>query len=242
MLTTVLLFLTVQVSGVSNNVLFVDEFDNEKLPGWDVSDTIPPGDVKVKNGKLLLGNNGTLTIDVRKSDTWMDYTTTLRLRFLETQQGCTFRIVVRHSLGRFNFWTNQQFVFSPHKGEIQVYTVRPEKQPREKAKMPASAEYNFKRSKWYHLAIEIIDNRFTLFIDEQELLSFKDRGTLPGTVSISTGHTFKWWNGEPAGKIRMEIDYIRVAVKRLGFVKRLGPSGTTLTTWATIKNARLEER
>ena len=58
MLTTVLLFLTVQVSGVSNNVLFVDEFDNEKLPGWDVSDALPPGDVKVKNGKLLLGNNG----------------------------------------------------------------------------------------------------------------------------------------------------------------------------------------
>ena len=241
MLTTVLLFLTVQVSGVSNNVLFVDEFDNEKLPGWDVRDALPPGDVKVKNGKLLLGNKGALKIDVRKSDTWMDYTTTLRLRFLETQQRCTFRIVVRHSLGRFNVWTNQQFVFSPHEGKIQVYTVRPKKQPREKAKMPASAEYNFKRSKWYHLAIEIIDNRFTLFIDEQELLSFKDRGTLPGTVGISTGHTFIDWNG-PAGKIRMEIDYIRVAVKRLGFVKRLGPSGTTLTTWASVKNARLEER
>ena len=159
MLTTVLLFLTVQVSGVSNEVLFVDKFDNEKLPGWAVSDPIPPGDVKVKDGKLILGNRADLTIDVRKSDTWMDYTTTLQLRFLEIQQGGSFRILVRHSLGPFNVWTNQQFEFLPHEGKIQVY----------------------RRNN-------------------------------------------------------------RVVVKRLGFVKRLGPSGTTLTTWAAIKNARLEER
>ena len=238
MLTTLLLFLTVQVSDISNNVLFVDEFDNDKLSDWDVSDALPPGDVKVKNGKLLLGNNGTLKIDVRKSDTWMDYTTTLRLRFLETQQRCTFRIVVRHSLGRFNVWTNQQFVFSPHEGKIQVYTVRPKKQPREKAKMPASARYNFEVDKWYRLAIEIVDNRFTLFMDGQELLSFKDKGTLAGTVSISTGHAFIDWNG-PAGKIRMEIDSLRVAQEK---VKHLRPVDTTLTTWAAVKNARLEEK
>lgn len=222
MFTTLLLFFTVQVSGqVSdisiNKVLFVDEFDNKKLDGWYISH------VNVRNGKLILGNNGDLQIDVRKSETWMDYTTILRLRFLETQPGCTFHIFIRKGLGRFNVWTNQQFTFSPHEGEIQVYTVRPKKQPREKPKIPASARYNFVKKKWYRFTIEIIDNRFTLFIDRQEIFSFKDEGTLAGTVGILTGHT---------NTIRMEIDFIRV----------VQPMMTIPTTWAAVKNRRLKER
>ena len=100
--------------------------------------------------------------------------------------------------------------------------------------------FAFEMDKWYRVAIEIIDHHFTLFIDQQELLSFKDKTTFPGTVSILTGYPFEWWDGEPAGKIRMEIDYIRVAREK---VKRLRPQINLIpTTWATIKNARLEER
>ena len=129
-----LLFLSGQVSGISQDVLFVDEFKDEKLPGWRISDAEGGGEVAVRNGKLILGKNTSLRIETRKSDTWLDYTTTLKLRFLLLQEVSSFTIFVRHSLGRFNTWTNQQFYFSPHEGEVQVYTVRPKDEPREKAK------------------------------------------------------------------------------------------------------------
>ena len=221
-----LLFLAAQVSGVSQDVLFVDEFNDEKLPGWRISNAEGGGEVAVRNGKLILGKNTDLKIETRKSDIWLDYTTTLKLRLLQMQEVSSFKIFVRHGLGRFNMWTNQQFYFSPHEGEVQVYTVRPREKPREKAKMPAEARHTFDVGKWYIIAIEISDSRFTLFIDGKQLLSFTDKGTLAGTVAISTG---------PFGKIKLELDSIRIAQENVKRFRAVDTALTLPTTWAAIK-------
>ena len=175
-----------------------------------------------------MGKNANLELQTRKSDTWLDYTATLQLRFLHLQEGSSFTIFVRHSLARFNFWTNQQFYFLPHEGEIQVYTVRPRKEPREKAKMHAEAVYNFDVDKWYIIAIEISDSRFTLFIDGKQLLSFRDKGTLAGTVAISTG---------PFSEIKLELDSIRVAQENVNQFRTVDTALTLPTTWAAIKES-----
>ena len=222
-----LLFLSWQVSGISQDVLFVDEFNDRKLPGWEISHAEGGDEISVKNGKLILGKNADLKLQTRKSDTWMDYTTTIKLGFLHLQAGSSFTIFVRHSLGRFNFWTNQQFYFLPHEGEVQVYTVRPKEEPREKAKIPAEAKHNFDVGKWYIIAIEISNFRFTLFIDGKQLLTFRDKGTLAGTVAISTG---------PFSEIKLELDSIRVAEENVNQFRSVDTALTLPTTWAAIKD------
>ena len=54
---------------MANPVLFFDDFNDKELPGWR-SD----GHIGVKDGKLLLGNDADLLIEVRDALRWEDYT------------------------------------------------------------------------------------------------------------------------------------------------------------------------
>ena len=93
--------------------------------------------------------------------------------------------------------------------------------------MPAEARYNFDVDKWYVIAIEISESRFTLFIDGKQLVSFRDKGTLAGTVAISTG---------PFGKIKLELDSIRIAQENVKHVRTVDSALSLPTTWARIKD------
>ena len=206
---TALLFHTIPMSSFSSEVLFFDGFGDSNLPGWDVADTHPPGDVKVRGGKLLMGNNAGLKIDVRGCRTWLDYTTTLRLRFLESEQGATSTIFVRSSRGPFNYWTKHQITLSPHEGNITAYTFNPRKQPHNEEDLlqaitkQAASGYNFDLKKWYLVAVEAIDHRVVVVVNGEEVLAFEDNAPLTGTVSLSTPH-------ENLGKIRIDFDFISV--------------------------------
>ena len=94
--------------------------------------------------------------------------------------------------------------------------------------MHAEAVYNFDVDKWYIIAIEISDSRFTLFIDGKQLLSFRDKGTLAGTVAISTG---------PFSEIKLELDSIRVAQENVNQFRTVDTALTLPTTWAAIKES-----
>ncbi|MDE0185325.1 MAG: hypothetical protein OXP71_07680 [Candidatus Poribacteria bacterium] len=229
----VLLFLTAQVPGISNEEFFVDEFDNRLLPKWNVSDAFPPGNVKVDGGKLILKNETLLKINSPQSNTWLDYTTTLKLRFTQIQERSSFTVNVRHSLGRFNFWTGEKFTFYPHEENIRVNTFRPDKQPldeedlRQAVKNHANAQHNFDLKTWFLIVIEIIDNSFTLFIDDKELLSFVDKEAVAGTIGLST-------SDEDIGEFRLELDFIRV---KEGNELSIKPVNAVSTAWAAIKNS-----
>lgn len=238
LLATAILFHTIPMSSFSSEVLFFDGFGNPNLCGWDVDDTNPPGDVKVRGGKLLVGNNAGLKIDVRGCYTWMDYTTTLRLRFLESEQGSTITIFVRSSRGPFNYWTQHQITLSPHEGNITAYTFNPRKQPLNEEDLlqamteQATSGYNFDLKKWYLVAVETIDHRMVVVINEEEVLAFEDNAPLTGTVSLSTPH-------ENLGKIRLDFDFIRVEGDNPLSVKS---RQSYPTTWGAIKNYKTEVR
>ena len=229
---TVLLFHTITMSSVSSEVLFFDGFENLNLPAWDISDANPPGDVSVRDGMLILGNNAGLKIEVPGSYTWRDYTTTLRLRFRESEKRTMFTISVRCSLGAFGYWTQRQFSFFPLAGEITAYTINPKKQPLnaddllEATKNHGTVQHNFDWNKWHLIEIETIGSLVSLSIDEQELLIFEDSARLAGTVAFRTNH-------EREGEFRVDIDFIRVDES---------PSDTLITTWATIKSSTTRGR
>ena len=241
LLATALLFLTTTVSSVSSEVLFFDGFHNSNLPEWDVSDAKPPGDVSVGNGMLTLGNNAGLKIEVPQSYTWKDYTTTFRLRLREREKQATFAIFVRFSLGPFGYWTHHQINFSPHERDITsitAYTFNPQKPPRDEEdvnqaiRARGTARYTLDRNKWYLIEIETIDNLVNLSIDGQEVLLFDDNAPLAGTVAVTTNH-------EKSGKIRIDLDFIRVETDDLLSIK---PRYTYATTWGAIKNSKTEVR
>ena len=210
---------------------FFDGFDNPNLPGWDVSDAEPTGDVSVRDGMLTLGNNADLQIEVPGSYTWKDYTTTLKLRFPEKEKRAMFTIFVRYSLGVFGYWTQCQFSFFPIAGEITVYTFNPKKQPLnaddllQATKNRGTVQHNFDRNKWHLIEIETIGSLVSLLIDEQELLVFENSARLAGTVAFSTNH-------EREGELRVDLDFIRVESQL----------DTLVTTWATIKSYTTERR
>ena len=219
---------------MANPVLFFDDFNDKELPGWR-SDA----HIGVKDGKLLLGNNADLLIEVPDALLWEDYTTTLRFRFLVAERASGFSIDVRTSLGPFNIWTAQSVSVFPGDGDIIVYTIRPKKDDLDHVIVPGEAKQIFKLGRWYNLSIEILDNNFTIFLDNRELIAFTDRDTLPGTVSLGTGFARILPNGESLGRIRVEIDMIRVAEET---VERLSvESGKRLitTTWAAVKDGKV---
>lgn len=225
---------------IANPVLFFDDFNDKELPSWR-SD----GHIGVKDGKLLLGNNADLLIEVRDALRWEDYTTTLRFRFLVAERTAVFNIDVRTSLGPFNVWTAQSVSISPGDGNIIVYTIRQENPAfdhLDPAIVRGKAKQIFELGRWYNLSIEILDNNFTIFLDNRELIAFADRDTLPGTVSLATGFAQILPNGESVGRIRVEIDMIRVAEET---VERLSvESGKRLitTTWAAVKDGKVSRQ
>lgn len=233
---TALLFHTIPMSSFSSEVLFFDGFGDSNLPGWNVADTHPPGDVKVRGGKLLMGNNAGLKIDVRGCHTWLDYTTALRLRFLESEPASTFAIFVRSSRGPFNYWTQHQITLSPHEGNITAYTFNPRKQPHNEEDLlqaiteHAASGYNFDLKEWYLVAVETIDHRVVVVVNGKEVLAFEDNAPLTGTVSLSTPH-------ESLGKIRVDFDFISVEGDNPLSVKS---RQSYAATWGAIKNTEIK--
>ena len=222
---------------MANPVLFFDDFNDKELPGWR-SD----GHIGVRDGKLLLGNNADLLIEVRDALRWEDYTTTLRFRFLVAERTAVFDIHVRTSLGPFDAWEAQSINVSAGDGDIDVYTIRPKNIAVDRLIFRGKAKQIFELGRWYNLAIEILDNNFTIFLDNRELIAFADRDTLPGTVALRTGFAQILPNGESVGRIRVEIDMIRVAEET---VERLSvESGKRLitTTWAAVKDGKVSRQ
>ena len=219
---------------MANPVLFFDDFNDKELPGWR-SD----GHIGVKDGKLLLGNNADLLIEVPDALLWEDYTTTLRFRSLMAEPAAAFNIHVRTSLGPVDVWTAQSVNVSPGDGNITVHTIRPKNDDLDRLIFRGKAKQIFELGRWYNLSIEVLDNNFTIFLDNRELIAFTDRKTLPGTVSLGTGFARILPNGESLGRIRVEIDMIRVAEET---VERLSvESGKRLitTTWAAVKDGKV---
>ena len=222
---------------VADPILFFDDFNDKELPGWR-SD----GHIGVKDGKLLLGNDADLLIEVRDALRWEDYTTTLRFRFLVAERASGFYIDVRTSLGPFDAWEAQSVNVSAGDGDITVYTIRPKNLAVDPLIFRGKAKQIFELGRWYNLAIEILDNNFTIFLDNRELIAFTDRDTLPGTVGLATGPVLPRPNGESSGRIRVEIDMIRVAEET---VERLSvESGKRLitTTWAAVKDGKVSRQ
>ena len=226
---------------IADPVLFSDDFNNEDLPGWDVRKLhgIDEGSVEVRDGKLILANDAHLHIETRQSRKWFDYTATLQLRFLEVEAAAQLTIDVRTSLGRFNVWTSQHFNIFPKDGRVTIHTMRPERHALEPAIDRGTVRQTFKVGRWYRLAIEILDNNFAILLDNRELLSFKDRGTLPGTVCLGTGFARTLPDGQSLGKIRVEIDSIRVAKETVERLSVKQQKRVTTTTWAELKHAAI---
>ena len=239
LLTTVLL--SMPLSSVSSDVLFFDGFDNPNLLGWDVDDSNPPGDVSVGDGMLSLGNNAGLKIEAPGSYTWKDYTTTFRLRFREREKRATFTIFVKFSLGAFGYGRYHQINFSPYKRgitAITAYTFNLQKAPRDEEDLNqakrnrGTAKYTFDRNKWHLIEVETVANFVNLFIDGQEVLSYVDDPLLAGTVGLITNH--EW-----SGRIRVNLDFIRVETEDLLSIK---PRHTYVTNWGAIKNSKIESQ
>ena len=69
-------------------------------------------------------------------------------------------------------------------GDITVYTIRPKNDNAvDHLIFRGKAKQILELGRWYNLSIEILDNNFTIFLDNRELIAFADRDTLPGTVS-----------------------------------------------------------
>ena len=219
---------------MADPVLFFDDFNDKELPGWDSE-----AHIGVRDGKLLLGNNADLLIEMRDALLWEDYTTTLRFRFLVAEPGAGFYIDVRTSLGPFNIWTAQSVSVFPGDGDIIVYTIRPKNDDLDHVIVQGEAKQIFKLGRWYNLSIEILDNNFTIFLDKRELIAFTDRDTLPGTVSLGTGPVLPRPNGESSGKIRVEIDMIRVAEETVERLSVESGKGLITTTWAEVKDVKV---
>ena len=104
---------------------------------------------------------------------------------------------------------------------------------------PGKAKQIFKLGRWYNLSIEILDNNFTIFLDNRELIAFADRDTLPGTVSLGTGFAQILPNGESLGRIRVEIDMIRVAEETVERLSVESAKRLITTTWAAVKDVKV---
>lgn len=219
---------------MANPVLFFDDFNDKELPGWDSE-----AHIGVKDGKLLIGNNADLQIEVPDALHWEDYTTTLRFRFLVAERTAVFDIHVRTSLGPFDAWEAQSVGVSPGDGDITVYTIRPKDIAVDPLIFRGKAKQILELGRWYNLSIEILDNNFTIFLDNRELIAFADRKTLPGTVALRTGFAQILPNGESVGRIRVEIDMISVAEETVERLSVESAKRLITTTWAEVKDVKV---
>ena len=206
---------------VQNPVLFFDDFQDPLLHKWRKSDD----GVQVLAGNLRLGKNAqhaSVRIIVPGSENWTNYTLKLKFRMIDWEERSSFSFRVRAHLGRFNIWASQLFYIFPNEHQILALTHIPVNED-EPSIQRRKVKQNFLKRQWYLLEINTVNNKFTFSLDGQQLLSFIDLDTPPGSVLLSL---FR-----PASEI--EIDYIRVEIPS----QSVSIQEKLTTTWGRIKNS-----
>ena len=204
-----------------NPVLFFDDFQDRLLPKWHRSDD----GVQVSAGKLRMGRNAEfalVVIAVRGSENWADYTLKLRFRMINWEEFSGFNFDVLAHNGRFNILASQRFIIYPNEQQILALAYRPEVNEDELPIERGKVKQHFSKRKWYLLEINTVNNKFAFSLDGQQLLSFIDLDTPPGSVALSA---FR-----PASEI--EIDYVRLEIPS----QSVSIQEKLTTTWGRIKN------
>ena len=207
---------------VQNPVLFFDDFQDPLLHKWHRSDD----GVQVSAGNLRMGKNAEfalVVIAVRGSENWTDYTLKLKFRMIDWEEFSGFNFDVRAHNGRFNILASQRFIINPNEQQILALAHRPEVNEDEPPIQRGKVKQHFSKRKWYLLEINTVNNKFTFSLDGQQLLSFIDLDTPPGSVALSA---FR-----PASE--MQIDYIRLEIPS----QSVSIQEKLTTTWGRIKNS-----
>ena len=208
---------------VQNPVLFFDDF-KDRLHSLNKWDRINDG-VQVSAGNLRIGRNvpdASIQITVPGSENWTHYTLKLKFRMIDWEERSSFNFAVRAYVGRFEILASQRFIIYPNEQQILALTERPELKEDEPPIQRGKVKQHFSKRKWYLLEINTVNNKFTFSLDGQQLLSFIDLDTPPGSVWLST---FR-----PASEV--EIDYVRLEIPSQSVTAR----EKLTTTWGRIKN------
>ena len=207
---------------VQNPVLFFDDFQDGRLRNWRRTDD----SVKVLAGKLRMGKNAqhaSIRIIVQGSENWTDYTLELKFRMIDWEERSSFDFRVRTHKGRFDILASQLFYLFPNEQQILALTHRPELNEDDPPIQRGKVKQDFSKRKWYLLEINTVNNKFTFSLDGQQLMSFIDFDTPPGSVTL---YAFR-----PASEV--EIDYIRVESPS----QSVSIQEKLTTTWGRIKSS-----
>lgn len=207
---------------VQNPVLFFDDFQDGRLRNWRRTDD----SVRVLAGNLRMGKNAqhaSIRIIVQGSENWTDYTLELKFRMIDWEERSSFDFRVRTHKGRFDILASQLFYIFPNEQQILVLTHRPELNKDDPPIQRGEVKQHFLKRQWYLLEINTVNNKFSFFLDGEQLLSFIDLDTPPGSVLLSA---FR-----PASEI--EIDYVRLEMPSQSVTVQEKLS----TTWGRIKNS-----
>lgn len=208
---------------VQNPVLFFDDF-KDRLHSLNKWDRINDG-VQVSAGNLRIGRNvpyASIQISVPGSENWTNYTLKLKFRMIDWEERSIFSFAVRAYVGRFEILASQLFMIFPNEQQILALTERPELKEDEPPIQRGKVKQDFLRRKWYLLEINTVNDKFTFALDGQQLLSFTDLDTPPGSVLLSAFRLAS----------EIEIDYVRLEIPS----QSVSIQEKLTTTWGRIKN------
>ena len=207
---------------VQNPVLFFDDFQDGRLRNWRRTDD----SVKVLAGNLRMGKNAehaSIKIIVPGSENWTDYTLELKFRMIDWEERSSFDFRVRTHKGRFDILASQIFIINPNEQQILALTHRPELNEDEPPIQRGKVKQDFSKRKWYLLEINTVNNKFTFSLDGQQLLSFIDFDTPPGSVTL---YAFRRASEVEIAYIRLEIPSQSVSIH-----------DKLTTTWGRMKSS-----
>ena len=209
---------------VQNPVLFFDDFKDRlhSLNNWRRTDD----GVQFLRGKVRLGRNAqhaSIKITVPGSENWTNYTLKLKFRMIDWEERSSFDFRVRAHKGRFDILASQLLMIFPNEQQILALTHIPELNEDEPSIQRGKVKQDVSRRKWYLLEINTVNDKFTFSLDGQQLLSFIDLDTPPGSVLLSA---FR-----PTSEV--EIDYVQLEIPSQSVTVK----EKLTTTWGRIKNS-----
>jgi hypothetical protein len=215
---------------------FKDDFQDGDLEGWE--QFWPKGAMlwEVIDGELACSRVTDHSAEIITGDvSWTDYTIECDVKLVEDHGAGDFALIVRVSSGNAGYG----FLVGDWVGESAAYT---QKWPDLSMKVIQPLE-PLELGVWHHLKLEVEDNEFTYWINDEMAIEYDDDLYRSGKLGFGVAnYTVRCDNVVITGPDVPNIVPDTWPNEDVGPGRSVKPGGRLITTWASIKRSAIRDQ